>query len=145
MKLGTIFGSFLIVLCLLSATHAADIAIIAGDDFPKGSLTSAEVKDIFLGNMEMIEGTKVFPLDQKDSEEIKKEFMKRIIEMSVIWYNRHWTKRVFREGGTPPAVKGTQDEVIRGVKEKKGTVGYIWKDEAKGKDGIKILLTLSGS
>ena len=145
MKLGTIFGSFLIVLCLLSATHAADIAIIAGDDFPKGSLTSAEVKDIFLGNMKMIEGTKVFPLDQKDSEEIKKEFMKRIIEMSVIWYNRYWTKRVFREGGTPPAVKGTQDEVIRGVKEKKGTVGYIWKDEAKGKDGIKILLTLSGS
>jgi len=145
MKLGTIFGSFLIVLCLLSATHAADIAIIAGGDFPKGSLTSAEVKDIFLGNMEMIEGTKVFPLDQKDSEEIKKEFMKRIIEMSVIWYNRYWTKRVFREGGSPPAVKGTQDEVIRAVKEKKGTVGYIWKDEAKGKDGIKILLTISGS
>lgn len=145
MKLGTIFGSFLIVLCLLSATHAADIAIIAGDDFPKSSLTSAEVKDIFLGNMEMVEGTKVFPLDQKDSEVIKKEFIKIIIEMSVIWYNRHWTKRVFREGGAPPAVKGTQDEVIKGVKEKKGSVGYIWKDEAKGKDGIKILLTISGS
>ncbi len=129
------------LLCLLSAAQAADIAIISGDDFPKNSLTAGQVKDLYLGNVEMIEGTKIFPLDQKDTDPIKKDFLKTVVGMSPDEYKSHWMKRVFRDGDAPPAVKNAAEEVTRGVREKKGTVGYIRKDEVKGKEGIKVLLT----
>lgn len=137
-----IIGSFVVMLFMVAVSYAGDIVIIAGDDFPKKSLTVSQLKDIYMGNVQMLEGTRIMPLDQKDSDPIKKEFLKNVLGMSLDEYKGYWIKKVFREGGVPPTtVKNAPGEVIAGVKEKKGSIGYVYKEE--GKDGVKILLSIT--
>ena len=78
-------------------------------------------------------------------------------------YINYWFKKVYAEGGVPPKVKqssreviemilaaseilprqkGSSKEVIQHVQETIGAIGYVWKEEAVGVDGIKVLLTV---
>jgi hypothetical protein len=43
-------------------------------------------------------------------------------------YNNIWTKKSFREGLTPPAVKSSDIKVIEFVKRTPGAVGYVTSD-----------------
>jgi ABC-type phosphate transport system substrate-binding protein len=118
----------------------AGIAVIGGSSFPKDALSIGEVKEIYTGKMEIVGGTRLKPLDQKSS--VKSDFVEKAVGMSEDDYKSYWIKRVFREGGSPPAVKASSDDVISAVKEDKGAVGYVSEDEAKGKSGIRVLLVI---
>lgn len=120
-------------------TSAAEVAVISGASFPKDALTSSEVKDIYLGKAEMLDGKRLKPVDLKGAG--KKDFLEKVVGLSEDEYKSYWIKRVFREGGSPPAVKNAADDVISAVKEENGMIGYVSADEAKGKGGIKVLLT----
>ena len=121
-------------------TSATEVAVITGASFPKDTMTSSEVKDIYLGKAEMLDGKRLKPVDLKGAA--KKDFLEKVVGLSEDEYKSYWIKRVFREGGSPPAVKNAADDVISAVKEENGMIGYISADEAKGKGGIKVLLTI---
>lgn len=138
-----IMAGFLISLFLSTAAHAGAIAVIANNSFSKSALTASQVKDIYLGKMEIVEGTKIQPIDHKDSEAIKKDFLGKTLNFSVSDYKGYWVKKVFKDGGSPPSVKGSADDVIKAVKEDKGSIGYVWEEDAKNIAGVKILLKIS--
>lgn len=131
--------SFAFFLPLPAAAYADEIAIISNSAFPRSSLTTAQVKDIYLGKIEILDGVKIKPIDQKSA--LKKDFLSKILQLNDENYKSHWIKRVFREGGAPPAVKVSTDDVLSAVNEDKCAIGYISADEAKGKSGIKVLFT----
>lgn len=131
-----------IVLLTASGAWAQGIAVIANSSFPKDSLTAEQVKDIYLGKTGLIEGTKVQPVDQKDSDSIKRDFLKKVVDTSADEYKVYWMKRAFREGGSPPGVKNSSEDVINSVREGKGSIGYVWDDEARGKNGVKVIFTV---
>lgn len=128
-----------IVLIPLTA-FAEGIAVISGSSFPKDSLSASDVKDIYLGKTALISGVKVKPLDQKAG--LKSDFLQKAVGMSEDDYKGYWIKRVFREGGNPPAVKTAADDIVSAVKDEAGSIGYISESEAKSKGGIKVLLVL---
>ena len=137
-----IIMGFFIVLVTAAASHAGGISIIANSSFNKNSLTMPQVKDIYLGKMEVVDGVRIQPIDQKE-ETIKQDFLKKTLDMSPDDYKSYWVRRVFREGGTPPSAKGSPEDVIKAVRDGKGSIGYVRDEDIKSKEGIKVLLTIS--
>lgn len=136
-----IMGVF-IVLVTAAFSHARGISIIANNSFSKNSLTIPQLKDVYLGKTEVVDGVRIQPIDQKE-ETIKQDFLKKIMDMSADDYRSYWIRRVFREGGTPPSSKGSPEDVIKAVKDGKGSIGYVRDDDIKSKEGIKVLMTIS--
>ncbi len=122
------------------AAFAEGIAIVSGSAFPKDSLSASDVKDIYLGKTSLIGGVKVKPLDLKAG--VKSDFLQKAVGMSEDDYKGYWIKRVFREGGNPPAVKASSDDVVSAVKDEAGALGYVSESDARSKAGIKVLLVL---
>src|SRR3989338_11655765 len=57
-------------------------------------MTQKELKDIYLGNKESANGTKILLTDQKDKK-ILEVFISQFIGMSVSSYKSHWVKKLF--------------------------------------------------
>lgn len=62
--------------------------------------------------------------------------------MTRDYYIDYWNKRLFQKGGLTPLLKDNSEEVLQAVREQGGALGYVWLDEAEGREGIKILLTI---
>jgi hypothetical protein len=45
--------------------------------------------------------------------------------MEAAKYTSSWTKKSFRDGVSPPAVKGSDADTIEFVKQTAGAVGYV--------------------
>jgi hypothetical protein len=90
------------------------------------------VRDVFLGEKQLVGSTKLIPVDNGAAQA---EFLDKVIQMGASKYTLVWTKKSFREGMTAPPVKGGDAEVIAFVKSTPGAVGYV-KGEASG---VKVL------
>lgn len=99
--------------------HAADIYLIAN---PALTLTPEEAKEAFLGEKQVAGPVKLVPLDNAS---VQREFLERVYRMDTARYNTIWAKKGFRDGLNPPALKGTDAEVIGSVKSVPGALGYV--------------------
>lgn len=137
---------FLFLALLLQASQAVGeprvMAIVAGADFPKDQLTLEELKAIYLGEIQILKYIRVQPMDQRHNQPIRKKFLDQVLYMTRDYYIDYWNKRLFREGGLTPLLKNNSREVLEAVRDQEGAVGYVWLDEAEGREGIKILLTI---
>jgi hypothetical protein len=97
----------------------ADIYIIAN---PSVRLTPEEAREVFLGEKQLVGSVKLVPFDNASAQP---EFLEKVYRMDVGKYNTLWAKKGFRDGLNPPAVKGTDLEVISTVKATPGAVGYV--------------------
>lgn len=139
---------FLIVSSLLlSAARAGaeDISIIVHPDLEIDSLSLKEVNAIYLGEIEFLGKKRVKPIDQKESQEIRKVFLKDVLHISKTDYTRRWTHLIFMGGTTGPMLKENSQEVIRTVQTLEGAIGYVWANEAAKAAGVKTVLTLHSS
>lgn len=68
------------------------------------------------------------PVDQSGTSEVRKAFCDSVLGMPVAAALQYWQKQMF--GGSPlrpPAVKGSDAEVIEFVEKTEGAVGYVSK------------------
>lgn len=114
-----IFSAALLAVSLSQVAYAADVVVISN---PGTTITVGEVKDIFLGEKQFAGGTKLVPVDNAALQE---SFLSKYMNMAGDKYNSIWTKKSFRDGLTPPAVKSGDAEVIDYVKRTNGAVGYV--------------------
>jgi len=121
---------------------AATMAIIAGTDFPKDRMTKKELKTIYLGETQLLKDLWIHPVDQRESQPIRKSFLEQVVNMTRDRYIDYWNQRLFRYGGFSPLLKNNSREVIETVREQDGALGYVWLEEARNESGIKIVLTL---
>ncbi|OGV96351.1 MAG: hypothetical protein A3I04_01015 [Nitrospinae bacterium RIFCSPLOWO2_02_FULL_39_110] len=136
-----IIGLLIILLSYTNTITAGDrIVIIANNSFPRDSLTPSQIKEIYLGKMEIIDNIRIQFLDQKDSSSIKKDFLEKFMDFSISDYKVYWIKKIFKKGRTPPIVKDSSEEVIKAIKEEKSYIGYVWEEEIKNIKDVKILL-----
>jgi len=113
------FATVLLALSLSQVAHAADVVVISNS----GTMISAgEVKDVFLGEKQFAGSTKLIPVD---NAALQGSFLSKYMNMAGDKYNGMWTKKSFRDGLTPPAVKSGDAEVIDYVKRTPGAVGYV--------------------
>lgn len=119
----------------------AEIALIAHLDNPEKSLTSEQVKQIFLGKTGSFPaGHKAVPVDQKDGSSSRTEFYMKITQKDPSEIKAYWTKLVFSGKGTPPAALDSDADVKAWVAKNPDGLGYI---NSKLVDGsVKLLLTV---
>jgi ABC-type phosphate transport system substrate-binding protein len=99
--------------------NAGEVVIISN---PGVTISAEEIKDIFLGEKQFAGSTKLVVIDNASAQG---GFLSKFMQMDTTKYNNIWTKKSFRDGLTPPAVKSGDAEVIEYVKRTPGAVGYV--------------------
>jgi len=99
--------------------NAAGIVIISNSNT---SVSADDVRDIFLGEKQFAGSTKLIVID---NAALQSTFLTQVMHMDASKYNGIWTKKSFRDGLTPPAVKSGDAEVIEFIKRTPGSVGYV--------------------
>ena len=120
--------------CLLWAALAApaalaDIYVICN---PGVKLTPEEAKEVFVGEKQLAGGVKLVPLDNAAAQG---EFLTKVFHIDAAKYSTLWAKKGFRDGLNPPALKGSDLEVLAAVRSTPGAVGYVTSPPA----GVTII------
>jgi len=131
MKINKIIAASLALagIVLAMPVMAADIYVIANNSL---ALTAEDIRDVFVGDKQIAGSTKVVPMDNAS---LQKEFIEKVLKIDGPKYSNIWTKKGFRDGLNPPAVKSGDSEVISAVKATPGAVGYVSTVPA----GVKLI------
>lgn len=113
------------------ATSEADVYVIAN---PTATVTAGDIKDIFLGEKQLSGSTKLAPVDNSAAQP---EFLAKVMQLDPVKYDSLWTKKSFRDGVNPPALKATDADVVNAVKASPGGVGYITSAPPPGVTVVK--------
>ena len=114
---------------LSNNASAGDFVVIANSGV---SLSAGDVRDVFLGEKQFAGSTKLTPID---NAALQDDFVSKLLKISDSKYTSLWTKKAFRDGLTPPALKSGDAEVIEYVKRTKGAVGYV----SSSPSGVNII------
>lgn len=113
----------------VASAFAADVYVITNN---ATTISENDIKDIFLGEKQIVEGTKVVPIDNASAQ---KDFLEKVLGANAAKYNNVWTKKGFRDGLNPPPVKSGDAEVIAAVKATPGAIGYV----SSAPSGVKVV------
>jgi len=104
---------------LASAVRAADLYVIANSGT---TVSPSDVREIFLGEKQFAGSVKLVPVDNASAQE---QFLAKVMKMAAAKYTSSWTKKSFRDGVSPPAVKGSDADTVEFVKQTAGAVSYV--------------------
>ena len=99
--------------------EAADYVVIT---HPGLTLSADDIKDVYIGQMQMAGSIRLVPVDNGAAQEA---FLARVVRMEVGRYNTAWIKKAYRDGVTAPALKAGDAEVLEFVQRTPGAVGYV--------------------
>jgi len=100
------------------AAAAGDLYVICN---PAVSLQAGDVRDVFLGDKAFAGSIRLEPADNAAAQAA---FLERVLKLDAGKYSNIWTKKSFRDGANPPAVKGTDAEAIAYVRQTPGGCSY---------------------
>lgn len=110
----------LFALCALPAPAiAGDVFIIAHPDV---KLAADAVRDVYIGEKQFAGDIKLVPLDNAAAQQ---DFLAKVLKLDQTRYANLWVKKSFRDALNPPAVKGSDKEIIDQVRKTRGAVGYV--------------------
>lgn len=126
-----------IIAFFFSTTLFAQELLVVNPALSVNSLSSSEVKNIFLGKMtSWPNGEHVEMVVQKEGD-AHENFLSHTIGMTSVAFRNYWRKQVFAGTGRPPETLQTDSEVVRYVASRPGAVGYI--GHGSPHDGVKVL------
>lgn len=124
-----IFSASILALCLVQSANAGDVVVISNQE---ATISAEDIKDIFLGEKQFAGNIKLVVVDNASAQGA---FLSKFMQMDVTKYNNIWTKKSFRDGLTPPAVKSGDAEVTEYIKRTPGAIGYV----STTPTGVKII------
>lgn len=114
---------------------AEDIAIV-NTTSGVASLTSDQVKDLFLGKKtSWDDGSKVVVIIVKGGSESESLF--KFLGKSEQQFQTTWKKIIFTGKGSMPDMVDSNDAVVEKVAKTPGAIGFV--DKAKAKDTVKAI------
>jgi ABC-type phosphate transport system substrate-binding protein len=128
--------------CLSAALPlAAQVAVIISTKNPISKLTPDQVSQIFLGQAKTFyTGAAAYPLDQRDSYPIYREFYQKVTGKSSAQVKAYWSKMKFSGNAQPPQELPSGASVVKLVSENPKYIGYV--DLKDVGPGVKVVLTL---
>jgi ABC-type phosphate transport system substrate-binding protein len=135
-------------IALLVALPAVEVAaqddgikVVVHQSSSVSSITEKELAYIFLKvKSKWPDGTKAYPIDQKDIN-VWKPFCEKVISRSPSQVDSYWQGQVFSARSTPPPKVATDREVLDFVKTKPGAVGYV--SAAADTSEVKVIAILA--
>jgi hypothetical protein len=112
-----------IVAALLGAASAnavpADLYVVCN---PNVNLKADDVRDVYIGEKSFAGSARLLPADNLAAQSA---FLEKVVKVSVERYTSLWTKKSFRDGANPPAVKINDAEAIAYVRATPGACSYV--------------------
>ncbi len=130
-----------LVLMAFGGQLQAQIVVITNSSNAIHGLGTAELKKIYFGKQKKFSnGNYIIPANQPADSLIRKQFSKKVLDMSVDMVNRYWTKRKYVRNVKKPQILQGDVAIKEWIKATPNSLGYI---DSKSVDGsVKILLIL---
>jgi hypothetical protein len=125
----------------LMAEPAENIVIVANQLYPVSKLTKEQVQEIYLGRRTIEQFLRIRPIDQSDPA-IRTAFLHSVMDLSKEAYIDHWNRLLFQQGGLPPLLKDSPDDVIKELLKTDGSIGYLWDQDWTQQSKLKVLLVV---
>jgi hypothetical protein len=85
-------------------------------------LDARSIRDIYIGERQFMGTTRIIPLDNAAGQA---EFLHRVLKLDQTRYTNLWIKKSFRDALNPPAIKGSDKEILDIVRTTPGAIGYV--------------------
>ncbi|WP_077339167.1 hypothetical protein [Pseudocolwellia agarivorans] len=116
-------------LYLQAAFVQAEVVVI-GNPSIKATLSSAEVKNLFLGKRKALpDGTKIDVVELAKESPIREEFHSKFTKKTQAQLNSYWTRLVFTGKGKMPKEASDSKDLISMIASNPGLIGYIDSSE----------------
>jgi ABC-type phosphate transport system substrate-binding protein len=114
------------------APAADDFVVIVHPSVAGAQVRRADLAAVFLRKAARWGGGKAaVPVDQSGTSAVRKAFSESVLGMPAATAIQYWQKQMFAANPLrPPAVKGSDAEVIAFVAKTEGAVGYVSKGAA---------------
>lgn len=119
----------------LSAAQA-EIVVIVNPKHAAGSMTAAQVADLYLGK----DGS-LAPLDLKEPAALRNEFYQKVAGKDAAQVKAIWARLVFTGKQQPPKEMDSAAQVVKQVAGSEKAIGYVDKSAVDG--SVKAVLTLN--
>ena len=120
-----------------AAAIAGEVIVIANKNVSESSLSTAEIKDIFLGEKtSWADNNRINFVVLKD-DEVHKTFLDKYVNKTPMGYNSYWKKLVFVGKGKAPRSFSSPKELVDYVAQTDGAIGYISSEDKTAE--VKII------
>lgn len=115
---------------MLTGTARADLAVIVHPDNPVSSLSTDEVRQIFLGRMRLYPATQknIDPVDQNTTRPTFEKFYRVVANLTPTTLQRLRAMYLFSGKGMLPKMLPSETEVVDFVAKHPEAIGYVKKE-----------------
>jgi ABC-type phosphate transport system substrate-binding protein len=118
-----------LALGLINSVAMADIVVVVSAKSPVGTLSKAQVEDIFLGRtIRFPDGALVVAIDQPEGSAIRNEFYDKVVGKTAAQIKAYWSKIIFTGRGQPPPSVPNSVEMMKRISANPAAIGYIDRD-----------------
>ncbi len=124
------------VICGAVNSQAGDVKLVANPSVRIDTISTAEVKLVFLEEKISLEGSHVEPVLEKDGP-VHEAFLQEYLCKSEDDLQDYYRALVFTGRGAMPKTLGSDAEVVAYVARTRGAIGYV--GSAASVEGVKVL------
>ena len=118
--------TLLLLSSLVASAAAADVVAIVSSKSTIGSLSKAQVADIFLGKARQFpDGSAAVPFDLAEDLPERDEFYQKLMGKSPAQMKAYWSRIIFTGRGEPPKTDASNAEMKKRIAEDPRAIGYI--------------------
>jgi ABC-type phosphate transport system substrate-binding protein len=116
-----------------SRAQTAALVVAINDQADVQSLTKAELRGVYLGNVSFWEGNvRVRLFTRPTSSRAGRAFLQRIMQMTPSRFRQHWMQRQLSGQGVAPTSIGSARDLVERVSQTAGGIGFLLPEEATG-------------
>ncbi len=127
-KILLLFVILITGLLLSTQALASDLAIVVNKSNVIDSISSNELKKIFLGKKSRWENGEKIRLFCQQVGDVHKAFTKSFVKKSPQQFYTYWNKILFTGKGRPPMELKNDTEMLKFVAADQNAIGYISRD-----------------
>lgn len=104
-------------------------------------LSITRVRALFMGMPTVVNDLRLHPVLNDTDLTLREVFLQKVLFVSWSHYQRRLLEESFRSGWPVPVTVTDAAALTRALREREGTVTYMWKDDA-GRLGLRVIQVL---
>lgn len=117
----------------LTGLARAEILVVTSPELNLGSLSTEDVRQVFSGRKNSVNGKTVEPLDLPAESSVRAEFYEKVLDMNESQLRSHWVRMSFTGKGKPPEMLSGPDELKARLRSGNSSgIGYIHSQDLEG-------------
>jgi hypothetical protein len=131
---------FMLMLFCWPILSLAELVVVTGQQSRVTTLTENEVRQLFSGQLRMISGQRVQPLDLPNNNKHRDEFYRKLMARTPDQMKAYWTRLIFSGRGQPPREVSGSQELRTLVTSAPEYIGYLPATDVN--DQLRVLYRL---